>query len=585
MYMNIEKNLIVFGSDPDFADNPRGFWEYIKTNKNYRTFWIIKNREMYEHLKNNGVECALENSELAKEMIARANYLISASFDFAYEKRPEQIHISAWHGFPLKVVGFFDSATASTNNYDGLKIITTQTDLVTATSRFSHLTVSGMFAMDPRKVKEIGYPRNDLMLKSNAKEELKKIVDIDVDNSKLFFYLPTMRRGLKDEGEHFENNIFNYSDYDVDSIDEFLEKNNAYIIAKLHFADNDLYNGGEFKLPKRFILLDTDIMNRKMSTIYHIIKAFDGLITDYSSIYVDYLLLDKPIIFSCPDIEKFRQDRGFIVDDPSVLMPGAIVKNQEQLLYNLSEIIKQNDAYKDERKHLMSLFHNHLDGNSSERLLEEMINLDNGERIDSGKEVGRLFQKNVSPLNQYVDKSVKAEIYFDRGNGLSENDKIIREIQFDNLHENGNNNIEIEIDNSVKMVRFDPDDIGRAVISSLEIYVDGVKQNDYSVIGGYEYNNMIYFKTVDPQIIIPVNVEKKCMLKLVFNCYDIYISAVSIIEENIEEINKSFDIIENKQSQIESLKAELEEVYSSSSWKLTKWYRKCGDFVKQIKRK
>lgn len=40
MYMNIEKNLIVFGSDPDFADNPRGFWEYIKTNKNYRTFWI-----------------------------------------------------------------------------------------------------------------------------------------------------------------------------------------------------------------------------------------------------------------------------------------------------------------------------------------------------------------------------------------------------------------------------------------------------------------------------------------------------------------------------------------------------------------
>ena len=39
-----------------------------------------------------------------------------------------------------------------------------------------------------------------------------------------------MRKGLKDEGEHFENNIFNCSDYDVEKIDEFLEENNIYIV-------------------------------------------------------------------------------------------------------------------------------------------------------------------------------------------------------------------------------------------------------------------------------------------------------------------------------------------------------------------
>ena len=46
-----------------------------------------------------------------------------------------------------------------------------------------------------------------------------------------------MRKGLKDEGEHFENNIFNYSDYDVEKIDEFLEENNIYIVTKVHFED------------------------------------------------------------------------------------------------------------------------------------------------------------------------------------------------------------------------------------------------------------------------------------------------------------------------------------------------------------
>ena len=50
-----------------------------------------------------------------------------------------------------------------------------------------------------------------------------------------------MRKGLKDEGEPFENNIFNCSDYDVEKIDEFLEENNIYIVAKMHFEDNKLY--------------------------------------------------------------------------------------------------------------------------------------------------------------------------------------------------------------------------------------------------------------------------------------------------------------------------------------------------------
>ena len=82
-------------------------------------------------------------------------------------------------------------------------------------------------------------------------------------------------KGLKDEGEHFEKNIFNYQDYNVEELDKFLEKRNAYIVAKVHFADNELYKSGDFKLPKRLIFLDTDIMNSNMCTIYHIMDAFD----------------------------------------------------------------------------------------------------------------------------------------------------------------------------------------------------------------------------------------------------------------------------------------------------------------------
>ena len=158
MRERIEKDLMVFISSPDFADNSRGLWEYVVKNTNYKTLWIIRDKAIYDLLLDNGIECALEGSELAKETISKAHYLITSSFDLAYEKKVGQVHVAAWHGFPLKVIGFFDSAASNPESFDDLKIITTQTDLITATSRFSHLTLSGMFAVDPRKVKETGYP-------------------------------------------------------------------------------------------------------------------------------------------------------------------------------------------------------------------------------------------------------------------------------------------------------------------------------------------------------------------------------------------------------------------------------------------
>ena len=71
-----------------------------------------------------------------------------------------------------------------------------------------------------------------------------------------------------------------------------------------HFADNEFYSKGNFKLPSRMIFLDSYMLNKNYLTIYHIMNAFNVLITDYSSVYVDFMLLNKPIIFSCPDLEK-----------------------------------------------------------------------------------------------------------------------------------------------------------------------------------------------------------------------------------------------------------------------------------------
>lgn len=557
----INNNLIVFESTPDFADNSRGFYEYIKNNKEYETFWIIRDEKMYQRLQNQGISCALFGTKEANDKIDTAHYFITSSFEFAYYKKIGQIHISAWHGFPLKLIGFFESASASLD-FKNLKVITTQSDIVTATSRFSQLTLSGQFSLDPRKVKITGYPRNDIMLNADAKNELKKITDIDIDNSKLFLYLPTMRKGLKDEGQQFDNNIFNYSDYNIEALESFLEQNNAYIFVKMHFADNDYYTNDSFSLPKRIIFINTDKLNENLLTIYHIANAFDALITDYSSIYVDYLLLDKPILFTCPDILEYKKDRGFIVDNPELLMPGQTIKNQNDLIKSLKDVICGKDKYIDRRHDSMSIFHTYKDSNSSCRLLNQMIDQNDYLGKDSNKEIGTCFIQNNTPLSQYLS-NYKAEVYFNSGNGFSEDNKLI-------IDYNSHDKIlfSIDIDKDINQVRFDPDIYKGLFIKDLVIKVD----NDivrYDIVNILKINDNAYLCEDDPQIHIHIPEGAK-ILSIHYKCNN--------INSNIDELNKNIkELILNKNK----LDYDMEIMLNSLSWKITKPLRKISKLFRK----
>ena len=106
------------------------------------------------------------------------------------------------------------------------------------------------------------------------------------------------------------------------------------------------------------------------------------------------------------------------------------------------------------------------------------------------------------------------------------------------------------------------------------------KQQNYSIIGGHEYNGQICFSSVDPQIIIPVNVDSSCKLKLVFNSYDFYSCGGKLIEGVINDNAVLNNNLAEKNDEINRLRTELNTVYSSTSWKMTGWYRKLGDFIK-----
>lgn len=145
------------------------------------------------------------------------------------------------------------------------------------------------------------------------------------------------------------------------------------------------------------------------------------------------------------------------------------------------------------------------------------------------------------------------------------------------LDQNNNNNntftLELDVDKNNKMIRFDPDDIGRITIDRFEISLGVDKINNYTIIGGKKYNNKIIFSTIDPQILIPINVESKQKLTIYFNYDDLYVNGGELLEDTINDS-------ESKDREIKSLKDELQMVYNSKSWKMTKWYRRLRDLIK-----
>ena len=97
------------------------------------------------------------------------------------------------------------------------------------------------------------------------------------------------------------------------------------------------------------------------------LPKFDELITDYSSLAMDFIILDKPIIFFVPDIGEYKKTPG-LHEELWSLMPGHKVYSFEEL----KGALDKEDEYKEERKRAREILFKFKDANSSKRIVERL---------------------------------------------------------------------------------------------------------------------------------------------------------------------------------------------------------------------
>ena len=181
---------------------------------------------------------------------------------------------------------------------------------------------------------------------------------------KVILWLPTYRNEEKD----FPTPVL--TERQALELNEMLKLRNAKLIVKIHPLQK---LSGEMKKYSYIEFVTQEQLNKSEMTVYSLLRAADALITDYSSVYFDFMMLDRPIGFTVDDIEEYKKNRGFVFENPYDYMPGYKISNYGDVLSFIEDVIEGNDRYAKERRELNKKINFYNDGKSCERVVAKVF--------------------------------------------------------------------------------------------------------------------------------------------------------------------------------------------------------------------
>ena len=361
-----------------YSDNSRALYEYVLAHRqDIQAVWMTKSAEVYELLTSRHMPVAMCDSEEGRSVQQRAGYFFLTKGP--QDSDPRLMHgchlVWLWHGMPLKQIGRDAMAFQRRNTWwkrckTMIRRIVVPWEFLggetLSTAPFFTPYLQSAFGLTGRDVWEVGYPRNDHFFKADVRESLiqrlheqyDRVEQGQVKPVRLLLYMPTHRDAVTRSGRAFDP--FAEAGFDLQQLEEVLQQQNILLLYKGHFFDS----ANEGLRQSRRILTVTDA---DYDDMYTFIKDVDILLTDYSSIYFDFLLCRKPIIlFPFDEAEYVAHSRPFYFDYQ--LMDGRKVCSWAELCESLSAC----DYYVPSDS-TIDLMHTHQDGLTCQRIVQRVL--------------------------------------------------------------------------------------------------------------------------------------------------------------------------------------------------------------------
>ena len=324
--------------------NSRYLFEYVKENLPEITpLFVINDPELRNSLSSKyGKQYFIETENIQgiRQALSAGVWFTSAGLPaYGTGLHKKRLIINLWHGVPLKKIALLDPNLKKAARIYFKKIFSENYTCILTTSHELIPLMARSFAVSEDKIKVWGQPRNDgLFQKNDCREILGQLFPDLPEYTKTVLYAPTFR-------DYGQVQLFPFKDFDQKQLEAFLEEKKMLLFIRTHVAEQ---GSAAPYLGKRIRFLG----NEQAEDVTGILNIFDCLITDYSSIYIDYLLTDKPMIFLPYDRQQYLDGRGMNFDYDDVT-PGPKPETFNDFLDALSP---KEDFWKSERTRVNRLF-------------------------------------------------------------------------------------------------------------------------------------------------------------------------------------------------------------------------------------
>ena len=350
----------------------------IALSEKVNIFFLTEDTKTFNELRECGEPVVLYPSIKAIRILLRARVAVVDRMEWIYNAKFHLLFfakkVQLWHGVGFKKIELTNIQSnvfyqrneltrCLTLIYRAFEGRYPKYDVLISTSPFYTQNVfSKAFKAD--EIINTGYPRDDIFFKKenftsttliSINCDMKCIETIKrnrLEGKKVIIYMPTFRDR--------NNNILESDAWDFRRFNRYCKKNNFILVIKEH--PHPFFN-------KREVVHSNIIYYDSTRDVYPLLPNTDLLITDYSSIYMDYFLLNKPVIFYPYDYDDYVTNNREIQFDYDWITPGMKCFSQDELEHELYQIlIQNNDTFMKKRGEIKEMAFKYHDGKSSERI-------------------------------------------------------------------------------------------------------------------------------------------------------------------------------------------------------------------------
>jgi CDP-glycerol glycerophosphotransferase (TagB/SpsB family) len=382
------KRIWAFGSwyGQRFADNPKYFFLHCASREHERVqaVWLSMSSTVVRRIRALGFPAYHRLSPSGLWYALRAGVYIfdCRVMDVSSVASSGALKVNLWHGVPLKMIerdiAQSNNALAQANHGSPLvraanKVLRPQLseryDYILGTSQATCERFAGAFGVSTSQVIRGGYPRTDVLLSGDdharfrMPEEERVIEQCRAyrrEGTRVMLYMPTFR--------DWRNDADRVIPIDWRALDALLLAEGGAVFCKLHPND-------QARLPDLAGLSRVHLIPSSVDP-YPILPHTDALISDYSSIFFDYLLLDRPLVFYPYDLDDYRTYSRALYDDYDTVTPGPKAYDAAGLQRVLTDLLSSYDEHARrhaaERAAVRSRFYEHVDDGASARLFDAL---------------------------------------------------------------------------------------------------------------------------------------------------------------------------------------------------------------------